>query len=73
MSGDREPVVLPSLSFSYDPYSDVATIEGVRYAGDMFRDLGWRLPVGKRLRLVGRKDGTIILRTYASVRGREDI
>lgn len=50
---------LPTLKFSYDPWTDIITIEGIKYAGSLFRDFGGLLPVGKPFRIVRREpDGT---------------
>ena len=35
-----EVVTLPTLAVEYDPWRDVLTVEGVKYAAGLFRDLG---------------------------------
>lgn len=55
---------MASLSFEYDPHIDLATIEGVRYAGGFFRGLAI-LPVGTVVRIDKREDGVItVTRLY---------
>jgi hypothetical protein len=49
------------LSYSYDEDNDVLTIEGVKYAGDIFRTLGLA-PVGTTIRIEGREDGVVAVR-----------
>lgn len=49
------------LEYSYDVIGDVLTIDGIRYAADIFRGLGI-LPVGTWVRIVDRPgDGTLTL------------
>lgn len=51
------------LEFSYEPYpKDVIAIEGVKYAGDFFRNFSSLVPVGEVLQIVARKDGTVVVR-----------
>lgn len=55
-------VALPTLSVSFDPWSDVLTVEGIRYAGELFRALAV-LPVGTTVRIVDRQGGVLTLET----------
>lgn len=49
------------MKIEYDTQTDVLTIEGVKYAGDVFRNLGIA-PLGAIFRLVNRReDGVITL------------
>jgi len=53
---------MTELKFDYDKHNDVLTIEGMKYAGELFR--AWAdggLSLGTRLRLIARKDGCITL------------
>ena len=53
------------LNFSYDPATDVMTIEGIRYHGSLFRGLGFKeaIPIGSRIILEERgSDGVLVLR-----------
>lgn len=54
-----------SIALSYDPDSDVLTIEGYRYHGDLFRQLGYALPEGRLFRLIKRQDETLTLGSFA--------
>jgi hypothetical protein len=51
----------PCDGVQYDFELDTLTIEGARYARDMFRQTGCLLPLGKLFRLVSRKEGVIEL------------
>lgn len=46
---------MTSLSFSYDPFLDILTVEGKRYSGELFRKGLTETPEGMCFRLV--KDG----------------
>lgn len=46
------------LNFSYDEVTDVIEIEGVKYCGEYFRNLGV-LPLGTNVRIVSREDGVL--------------
>lgn len=52
-----------NLQMIYDAQNDVVTIQGVKYSGDFFRDLGvGGVAVGTILRVASRRDdGTIEL------------
>lgn len=55
------------LDFSYDESRDQMTIEGVRYSGALFRDLGAGLPIGRWFRIVHRApDGNLIINAPGS-------
>ncbi len=43
----------------YDPRQDTIVIEGVTYAGEMFRELGFRTMVGHVLRVEARDHGVV--------------
>lgn len=67
------------LSIEYDRARDVVTIEGVRYAGVLFRSLGVRgFEPGKWLRIEQRADGMLTVhsvpdeteRTFDAIAGR---
>lgn len=45
----------------YDAEQDVMTIEGIRYSGELFRELGFSAQVGQLLRVVERTDGVVTL------------
>lgn len=49
------------LKFDYNEMDDILTIEGIRYAGAIFRDLGWETPIGECFRIEKREDGVLIL------------
>ena len=49
------------LNFHYDEAKDVMTIEGMKYAGLVFRELGYGLEVGSEFRLKSREEGVIVL------------
>lgn len=54
------------LQFSYDDAADALTVEGIRYAGDMFRMLGGMMPVGEKFEIVARTNGVL---TVKSIKG----
>jgi hypothetical protein len=55
-----------ALSFSYEPPpTDVLTVEGVKYAGGLFRYLGPFGAVGDCFRIAKREDGVIWLETIS--------
>lgn len=56
---DALPTV--GLAYDYDQRNDILTIEGMKYAGDVFRSMGF-VPVGAVFRVEGRKDGVITLK-----------
>jgi hypothetical protein len=48
----------------------IATIQGVRYAFDLFDQLGFGL-IGARFEIVGRRDGVVELRTLPATQTNE--
>lgn len=57
-----ETVELSSLDISeYDPYNDVIEIEGTRFAGAFFRELGFWMPEGQLFRFERRVDGVVTI------------
>jgi len=58
---DEEIWCVGTLAYSYDRVADVMTIEGVKYSGELLRQLGV-IPVGSLIRVVGRQDGVLTLR-----------
>lgn len=48
-----------ALDFSYDAPNDIMTIEGIRYAGEMFREFGLGPNPGKWLRIISIEDGVL--------------
>lgn len=51
------------LNIEYDPDFDIVTIEGIKYTGALFRELGGLLPIEKTFRILMRKDGVLTLQT----------
>ena len=49
------------LAYQYDQDTDVITIEGVKYAGEVFRTLSFA-PIGTKLQIEGREGGTVTVR-----------
>jgi hypothetical protein len=56
------------LSFSYDLVMDILTVEGVKYSGDLFRQLAGKetntvalLPLNRPFEIEKREDGVIWL------------
>lgn len=50
------------LRFEYDEATDIITIEGARYAGRLFRELGEEgMKPGSLFRLLRRDDGVITI------------
>lgn len=53
---------MKNLNIEYDKQQDIVTIEGVRYAGGLFRHLGVHgVAVGTVLKIMRREDGEIFL------------
>lgn len=56
------------LEFSYSGVAtDILTIEGIKYAGEMFRQLGGMLPIHSMFELVAREDGVLTVRALQQV------
>ena len=49
------------LKYRYNVAEDMMTIEGIRYAGDFFRQFGHRMPLNAPMKIVSRDDKTITL------------
>lgn len=49
------------LVFSYDEAADVLTVEGIKYAGDVFRQMGGMLEVGALFTLTARENGVLAI------------
>ncbi len=60
-----EPLKLAPLRVEYDELRDEVEIEGVRYAGDVFRYMGLA-PVGSHLQIIGRADGVVSIKTFGN-------
>lgn len=58
---DAESVLLPTLDVGeFDPWTDSIQINGTRYAGTLFRELGcFNDTVGQVLRIDKKKDGLV--------------
>ena len=54
---------MSKLSVRYDPQKDIIEIEGTKYTGDFFRELGCNFPemVGQVLRVDQKGDGVVAL------------
>lgn len=52
---------MDTLKIDYDQRNDTVTIEGVTYAGIVFRELGKFMPLGQLFRLVNREDGVVTI------------
>lgn len=57
MSEQRKPIEL-----SHDPATDVVTIDGYKFSGDLLRQMT-ASPLGVRFRIIERKDGCITVGT----------
>lgn len=53
----------PLLNISYDTWTDILMIDGVRYSGDLFRNFGIG-PTGKPLLVTRKEDGVVTLFTF---------
>lgn len=53
----------PRLDISYDTRTDILMIDGVRYSGSLFRNLGFG-PTGKPLLVTRKEDGVVTLFTF---------
>lgn len=49
---------------AYDPHTDTIVIEGTRYAGVLFRELGFKAMVGREFRVLKHENETITLERY---------
>lgn len=54
----RKDTMTATLIYEYDEQRDVLTVEGVQYAGELFRSFGM-LPPGTVLRIDKREDGVL--------------
>lgn len=63
-----------ALRFDYDAFTDILTIEGVKYSGELFRALGVDgLATDCWFRIVSREDGILsIAREEAHAKSRTD-
>lgn len=63
IEGSKTEGVMEPLEFSYDKVNDILTIEGVRYAGSLFRDWGGIHPTPNNewLKIVSREDGVLVM------------
>jgi hypothetical protein len=50
------------LAFAYDDIADVLTVEGVHYAGAMFRQLGGMMDIGEAFEIIERTDGVVAIK-----------
>jgi hypothetical protein len=55
------------LRFEWDGPTDTVTIEGIKYAAQLFRDLGGILPVGRMFTVVERQDGVLTIQQLDSI------
>ena len=51
------------LQFSYDQDADVLTIEGIRYAGGLFRMMAAQDSIGGCFRILSNADGLVVMRS----------
>lgn len=49
------------LEIKYDKQEDTLTIEGIKYSGEVFRNLGFWMPVGMKFMLVKRDNGVVTI------------
>lgn len=49
------------LAIDYDGVSDIVTIEGIRYAGELFRQFGSVMPLNTPLKIIERTDGVLAI------------
>ena len=57
--------LMDSLNFDYDELTDILTIEGVRYSGQIFRSFGV-FPRGELFMFLDRRDGVVEVRRVRS-------
>lgn len=50
-----------SLQISYDPKSDILTIDGIKYAGDLFRNMALSHWVGHVFKIISNDSGVLTL------------
>ncbi len=74
---DREAIIpLPDgfkfptpLAFAYDPVEDIMVIEGVRYSGSFFRELGNNgIAVGEAFTIQRREQGLVTIARFEAGR-----
>jgi hypothetical protein len=62
MTTDTCDKKMPPLAYDYDEERDVITIEGLHYAGDLFREFGRAMPLETPLKITERTaDGVLCL------------
>lgn len=61
LAGGPAPGITPRLQYAYDRANDLLTVEGVTYAGEVFRQLGALAPLDTPLKIMSRGDGVITL------------
>jgi hypothetical protein len=54
---------IEKLKIAHNQAADVLEIEGIRYAGEIFRQFGGLLPVGRYFKLTAREDGVLTVFT----------
>lgn len=52
---------MEKLKFEYDEQNDTITIEGIKYSGEIFRQLGGMLEVGALFQLMERENGVLTI------------
>ena len=55
---------MPQLEVHYDAERDWLLVEGVKYHGDLFRQLGGILPLHTPFSLYAREDGVLVMIEY---------
>lgn len=50
------------LNYAYDIINDVLEIEGIRYAGELFRNLSWGIRLNEPFEITERADKIIVVR-----------
>lgn len=62
---------MSGLSFSYDERTDVLTVEGIHYAGTLFRVFALA-PVGTHVQIIERRDGDVVVKDVRAARVLEE-
>lgn len=61
LGGGPAPQPMPRLRYSYNRQEDVLDVEGIRYAGEMFRMVGFGAPANTPLKILKRDDGVLTM------------
>ncbi len=59
-----------SLEIEYDQEGDILTVEGIKYSGSIFRNMGSAFAIGETFMFLNRENGVV---TVTKIRKFEDL